>query len=189
MMLAMWYLLALDPHRLDHVGKKLAGATHEGFALHVLVGAWRFADEHQVCRGIADAEHDLLAALFGEAAARAVADVFADQFQRLDRIAHAGFRPRWNDCEYAFFLDGARRGFSGRHFLSLFWLGGCFSWKGCDEFTFRERGTAVAAIKIVDAKFVVVAKPSGKSLLEMRVEHPRHQACTAILLRLRSFTT
>ena len=50
-----------------------------GIALDVFVGARRFADEHQVGVGIADAEDDLRAPERVQLAAGAVADVRADR--------------------------------------------------------------------------------------------------------------
>ena len=58
------------PDALEQLVEELAGLTHEGVALLVLVKARRLADEHQVGVRVADAEHDLCAP-FGEPAARA----------------------------------------------------------------------------------------------------------------------
>ncbi len=68
-------VLAREVDRFDDLRQQLAGAADERDALHVLVGARRLADEHQVRVGIADAEHDLLAPERVQLAARAVADV------------------------------------------------------------------------------------------------------------------
>ena len=56
-------VFAANAHGFDHVVEQLAGATDEGFALDVFVGAGAFADEHQVGAWVAYAEDDLLAAL------------------------------------------------------------------------------------------------------------------------------
>ena len=48
-----------EAHRLDNFREQLTGASHERLALRVLIRARRFADEHQVGIGIADAENSL----------------------------------------------------------------------------------------------------------------------------------
>src|SRR5713101_4876243 len=82
------HLLALDPHRFDHVVEQLPGASHEGLALFVFIGARPLAHKHQLGVWIPYADYDLLPSLLMEHAARAVAQVFADDLQRLYRIAH-----------------------------------------------------------------------------------------------------
>ena len=69
----------MQPDRLDDLRQQLPGAADERDPLHVLVGARRFADEHQIGGRVADAEHDLLAAQPMQLAARAVADLVADR--------------------------------------------------------------------------------------------------------------
>ncbi len=71
-------LFALQSHGGDHVVEELAGLADEGDALGVFIGAWAFADEHEAGVGGAVAEDDLVAAGM-EGAARAVADLFADE--------------------------------------------------------------------------------------------------------------
>ena len=73
-------LFALQAHGRDHVVEQLPGAAHERQSLRVFVGAGAFADEHQARVGRAVGKHDLVAALV-QGAARAVADVFADEAQ------------------------------------------------------------------------------------------------------------
>jgi hypothetical protein len=43
----------------DDLRQKLSGSTNKGLSLRVLVSAWSFPNEHQVCMRIADAEHYL----------------------------------------------------------------------------------------------------------------------------------
>ena len=51
-----------DPHpAFDDIGEQLAGAAHERLATHVLIGARRFTDKHQVGMRVADAENDIMA--------------------------------------------------------------------------------------------------------------------------------
>ena len=66
-------IFAADAHGFDHVVQQLAGAAHEGLALRVFVGTRAFAHEHQVGIWITHAEDDLLASLFVQLAASAVA--------------------------------------------------------------------------------------------------------------------
>ena len=79
-------ILAANAHGFDHVVQQLTGAAYEGLALRVFVGAGAFAHEHQFRAWIADAENDLLAALFVQFAAGAIAEVFANQFEGCDGI-------------------------------------------------------------------------------------------------------
>src|SRR5579863_3190075 len=65
-------------HSLDHVIEQLSGAPHERLTLHVFIRAGSFADKHEISFWIAHAEHDLLAALFMQDTARAVAEVFTN---------------------------------------------------------------------------------------------------------------
>ena len=73
-------LFALEAHGLDHVVEQLAAAADEGHARCVFIRARAFADEHEAGVGVAVAEDELVAA-FGEGAAGAVADFFADQVE------------------------------------------------------------------------------------------------------------
>src|SRR3989304_8430654 len=52
-------LFALQPDRLDHPRQKLAGPANKRLSLRVLIGPRRFADEDQICLGVADPEDDL----------------------------------------------------------------------------------------------------------------------------------
>ena len=79
---------APQAHGFDHVVEQLSGAADERFALLVFVGARRFADEHQLGMRIAHAEDNLLAPLLGQAAAGAVADIFADSAKGQDWIGN-----------------------------------------------------------------------------------------------------
>ena len=54
------HVLALQIDRFDDLRQQLPGAADERNALLIFVGARRFADEHQIGVGIADAEDDLL---------------------------------------------------------------------------------------------------------------------------------
>ena len=85
-------IFAADAHGFDHVVEQLSGATDEGFALRVFVSAGAFADKHQVGVRIAYAEDNLLAALLVELAAGAVAEIFADEFERGNGIGNRLFR-------------------------------------------------------------------------------------------------
>ena len=67
---------------------KLSGTAYEGLALHVFIRARSLADEHQLRAGIAHAEDDLLAALLVQAAASAIAEVFANGEQGLSGIGY-----------------------------------------------------------------------------------------------------
>ena len=87
-------LLALQSHGLDHVVEKLPSASHERFALQVFVGSGGLANEHQVRRRISHAKDNLLAPLFVQTATRAVTDIFADQFERLDWLGNDRFCAR-----------------------------------------------------------------------------------------------
>ncbi len=55
----------------------------------IFIGSRRFADEHQLRARIAHAEDDLLAALLGQAAAGAIADVFANGEQAPEPDRHS----------------------------------------------------------------------------------------------------
>jgi len=44
---------------LNDLREELTRAADEGLALNILVGAWRFAHEHELRLRIADAEYDL----------------------------------------------------------------------------------------------------------------------------------
>ncbi len=68
---------AIQPHRFDHLGEKLAGTADEGQALHIFIGAGAFTNEDQSGLGATVAENELVAALM-QLAAGAVADVFAN---------------------------------------------------------------------------------------------------------------
>src|SRR5258708_35758712 len=81
-------VLTPQPHRLDHVIEQLAGAADERFALRVFVRPWAFTHEHQFSAGIANPENNLLAPLLVQFAAGAVAEIFANQFERSDRIGY-----------------------------------------------------------------------------------------------------
>src|SRR5579864_7656472 len=70
-------IFAAQTHGRDHVVEQLPGAAHEGQALFVLVGARTFAHKHQFGMDVACAKDDVFAA-FAEAAASALANVFAD---------------------------------------------------------------------------------------------------------------
>jgi hypothetical protein len=82
MTLAICIVLALQLDRFDDLRQQLPGAAHERKPLFVLVGARRFADEHQVSLRAADAEHDLLPSERVQLAARAVAEIGANGDER-----------------------------------------------------------------------------------------------------------
>jgi hypothetical protein len=65
-------VIPLQIDRFDDLGQKLPGPPDKWNPLQVFVGAWRFADEHQIGIRVADAEHDLLPAERMKLAARAV---------------------------------------------------------------------------------------------------------------------
>src|SRR5205807_8581200 len=77
---------AAQAHGFDHIGQQLPGAADERLALFIFISARSFANEHQIGSGIAYAENNLLASLFVQAAAGAVADVFANLAKRNDGI-------------------------------------------------------------------------------------------------------
>ena len=83
------HIFAPQAHGLDHVVEQLSGAAHEGLALLVFVSARSLADEHQLRLRIAHAEDDLLASLFVQTAAGAVANIFTNRTQGLRWIGHA----------------------------------------------------------------------------------------------------
>ena len=64
----------------------MPGASDEGFALFVFICSRAFAHEHQVSFRIADSEDDLLASLGMKFAARAIADVFANEAESGDGV-------------------------------------------------------------------------------------------------------
>ena len=116
-------IFAPQAHRFDHVVEQLAGAADERFALRIFVGARTFAHEHQLRPRIAHSKDDLFAPLFVQFATRAVAEVFADQLERRDRVGNSVLRLRRNNFEDVLLDDGwDDGGFSCGHFLSHFWL-------------------------------------------------------------------
>jgi hypothetical protein len=118
--------------------------------LNVFIGAGGLADEHQFCTGIAYAEDNLLAALFGQTAAGAVTDVFADGEQAMGWIGLGLYLVEkivWDSGD----------GFGSGQWVSLFWLELNWCW-------------TLAAIKIVDAEFVVEADAVGEGAFELRIE-------------------
>ena len=101
--------------------------------------------------GITDAEDDLFASLLMQFAAGAVADVFTDETQRLDRVGGRGFGlGRGDQIIFRYDCDGSG---NSRHFFSLFWLAVLFLRAGCRRLT---------AVKIIDAQLVVEADPFGQ---------------------------
>src|SRR5207237_10109016 len=81
------HIFAAYPHSSDHVVEQLPGAADEGFALLIFIGAWSLADKHDFRSRIPYAENYVLASA-AQAAASAIADVFADGAQRGDCIAY-----------------------------------------------------------------------------------------------------
>ena len=69
--------------RLDDFGQELAGAADEWLALDVFIRSRRFSHEHQVRRGIPDAEYNLVPAETVQLAPRAVAEIDADDSQAI----------------------------------------------------------------------------------------------------------
>ena len=96
-------VFAADAHRFDHVVEQLTGTTDKGLALQVFISARAFPDEHEFRTRIADSEDDLLASLLMELAALAVAEVFADQLERSNRVGGLLLRFRRQDFEDVFF--------------------------------------------------------------------------------------
>src|SRR5207245_11261253 len=80
------HIFAAYPRSGDHVVEQLSGAADEGFALLIFIGAGAFTDKHYVGLGIAYAENYVLASA-AQAAASAIADVFANGAPRGDCIA------------------------------------------------------------------------------------------------------
>src|SRR5208282_2631801 len=117
------YILALDSHSLDHVVEQLSGASHKGLTLRVFIGARALAHKHQLRLRIANSEHNLFPSLLVEHAAGAVAQILADDLQRLYRIAHTLLRLERDHFENIF-LDRNwsrdRHGLSWTHFFSWF---------------------------------------------------------------------
>src|SRR6185312_7641547 len=154
-------IFAPQAHRLDHIVEQLAGTAHEGLALLVFVSARRFADEHQLRPRIAHAENNLFPSLLGEATASAVADVFTDDTQPLGWIGKCQLGLGGN-FEQLFLIGydgsyGCRVG--SRQWLSLFWL---------------DLDGDLAPVKIIDAKFIVVADALGQRKLELWVQGSGH---------------
>ena len=154
-------LLARDPHRFDHVVEQLPGAPHEGLALRVFIGARPLADEHQLGGWIAHAKHNLLPPLLMKRAARAVAQVFADDLQRLHRIAHTLLGLQRDYLKYILFNDTASR--PPRPFVDSFLLpillicrnrNFCFV-HSCRRCNFLGAVRQRPPVKIVDPHFVV----------------------------------
>jgi len=83
-------IFATQAHGLDHIVEKLPSAAYEGFALGIFIRARGFADEHKLGSRIAYAEDDLFAALLVQAAAGAIAQVFANGEQGLGWIGYGG---------------------------------------------------------------------------------------------------
>ena len=123
----------LDPHRLEHVIEQLPSAAHEGLALLVFIGARALADKHQFGLRIPHAKNDLLPSLLVQRAARAVAQVFADQLQRLRRIAHTLLGLGRHYLKHVLVNRDRhrdRRDLSWTHLFARFWpklwsIGGC----------------------------------------------------------------
>src|SRR5262249_12733251 len=70
-----------NSHCRDHVVEELSSATDKWFALLIFVRSWAFANEHDVGSWIAHAEDDLLASLFVQRTASAIAKIFTNQSQ------------------------------------------------------------------------------------------------------------
>src|SRR5580765_2581282 len=79
-------LLAAEAHGLDHVVEKLSSAPDERLALNVFIISSSFTNEHEISVGVTYTEDDLLAPLLVELTARAIAEIFADEFQGRDRV-------------------------------------------------------------------------------------------------------
>ena len=79
-------LVALEANRRDDSRQQLSRAADERNPLDVFVGAWSFADEHQVSLRIADAEHNLPPPQPVQLALGAIADVGPDGCERLRGI-------------------------------------------------------------------------------------------------------
>ena len=86
-------VFAFETNGFDDLRQQLAGATNERFALRILVGAGRFADEHQT-RFVISMSIDDLRASFAQAAALAVAKVAPNVCQTLFglELRQRGFR-------------------------------------------------------------------------------------------------
>ena len=157
----LWTLLSTLGTRLNGTVRAF-NETVGSYEARVLPGARRFADEHQLRPRIAHAENDLLASLFGQAAAGAVADVFADGAQPLGWIDKAGLGHGGNFDELR---CGSRDyGFGSGQWVSLFWLN-------------LDSGLApveIPPVKIIDAEFIVVADAIGQSAFELWVQEWGH---------------
>src|ERR1019366_10759990 len=177
------YLLARDPHRFDHVVEKLAGTAHEGFALLVFIGSGAFADEHEFGLRIAHAEYDLLASLLVERAARAVAQVFANDLERLYRIADALFRfgsQHFKNTLLNYHRCRDRRGLAWTHLFSRFLVE--FRGNICNRHA-RQLAHWLP-VEIINAHLVVVTDARGERGAKLRVEDAGHCG-----LRITTFTT
>src|SRR5260370_11710686 len=118
-------LLALDPHRFDHVVKQLPGAPDEGLALFSFIGTPPLAEEPQLRLWITDAKHNLLPSRLMEHTARTIAQVVADDLQRLHRIAHSLLglqRDRLKNILFNHSRHHDRRGLPWTHLFSRFWI-------------------------------------------------------------------
>ena len=150
----------------------MSGAADEWLALLVFVGARAFSDEHQLGARVAHSKHNLFAPQLVQLAARAVAQIFANDCERLGRIGGSGLGLGNGGFENVFFRP-RRHNRLGIHLFSLFGLdGGGFNYR--------------TTIKIVNTELVVILDALGQDTLELRIQHRRHQAFTARRLRNRT---
>ena len=104
------HVVAGEAHRADDFGEQLSGFADERLALQILVLARRFADEHQLGLGIADAEDDLRARLHEMRAERAGQHRAAEGGEtRGFRSAGRGGNQRWTGKRRGHRLCGCRR--------------------------------------------------------------------------------
>jgi len=124
---------------------------------------------------IAYTEDDLLAALLVQFAARAIAKVFANEFESSDGIGNGVLEILSKNAKG--FIIGDLAKYSGLfcgHFLSQFLIWGRriihFS-NVCGGFG----GSLLAAVKIVDAHFVAISNTLGEGAAKIRVKSVGHR--------------
>ena len=144
-------IFTLQAHGLNHVVQQLTSAADERFPLLVFIGAWGFADKHQIGAGIAYTEDDLLASLFMQDTAGAVTEVFANHAKRLGPIS-----VRLRACRSKTFGYGSGSGL---------WHGFIGFGYGCCDRT---------AIEIINPEVVIKLKAFSQCLLELGIECRQH---------------
>ena len=145
----------------------MSGAADEWLALLIFVGARCFADEHQLRPWIAHTENNLLASLLGQAAARAIADIFADGAKALGGSANVD--PGLVEISSPLLLWELQLWLCARGKALALPVGS---------------GLCFGPIEIINVKLIVVAMRSANASLELWVQGCGHE--NEFLLRVRS---